>query len=266
MERIYTLAPGLLLFSALLVAFLVYCVRCAIGRPPEVPGVKAGNFLSLFWSRFFYWVLTPAERAISATRISPDLVTLASFLAAVMAGVAIAMGHLATAGWLYILSGALDMLDGKIARAQGRQTRSGALLDSVCDRWAELAVLFGFAWFLRATPWLLTAMGAITGSMMVSYTRARGESLGILLNGGVMARAERMMLVSVGTLITAWFATGRDTSEYGPAILGVTLLLCALGAIYTAVQRLVKGYLQLRAEEGISQTSISSPQAPKVPQ
>ena len=95
----------------------------------------------------------------------------------------------------------LDMLDGRIARASGRQSAAGALYDSVADRWAEAFVFTGLAWYLRASPWMLASLGAGFASMMVSYTRARGEGLGLSLRGGVMQRAERIILVAVGMLI-----------------------------------------------------------------
>jgi CDP-diacylglycerol--glycerol-3-phosphate 3-phosphatidyltransferase len=152
--------------------------------------------------------------------------------------------------WTYITAGILDALDGRIARLAGEQTQAGALFDSVSDRWGELATFTGFAWFLRDTPWLLAVMGAIGGSMMVSYTRARAEGLGVDPKGGMMQRAERMVLVSLGTLIAAWFAAVGDFETATP-ILGVTLGLCALTSTLTAMSRWLLAYrvLAARAEK-----------------
>src|SRR4029077_18703874 len=110
----------------------------------------------------------------------------------------------------------LDVLDGRLARAMNRQSRAGAFLDSVTDRWGELFVFTGFAWFLRGSVWLLAVMLAVIGSVMVSYTRARGESLGIVLDGGNMQRAERIALVSLGTLVTAYFHSTLSTRYIAP--------------------------------------------------
>jgi phosphatidylglycerophosphate synthase len=110
-------------------------------------------------------------------------------------------------------------------------------------------VFTGFAWFLHDSPWLFAVMLAVTGSLMVSYTRARGEALGISLDGGNMQRAERIALVSIGTLITAWFNAARDTQEYGIHVIGVALLIVGVGSTATAVSRWVQGYRMLREKE-----------------
>jgi CDP-diacylglycerol--glycerol-3-phosphate 3-phosphatidyltransferase len=92
-------------------------------------------------------------------------------------------------------------------------------------------------------------MLAAGGSLMVSYTRARGEALGIALDGGAMQRAERIALVSIGTLITAWFNAARDTQEYGIHVIGVALLIVGVGSSWTAISRWVQGYRMLRDAE-----------------
>ena len=76
-------------------------------------------------------------------------------------GVAAGLGHLGAAVWLYAFAGILDVLDGRLARLANRQTAAGALFDSVSDRWGELFVFTGYAWYLHETPWLLAVIGAI---------------------------------------------------------------------------------------------------------
>jgi phosphatidylglycerophosphate synthase len=127
----------------------------------------------------------------------------------------------------------------------GQQTRAGALFDSVSDRWGELFVFTGFVWFLHDSPWLLAVMAALGGSMMVSYTRARAEGLGIELAGGMMQRAERILLVSVGTLLAAWYAADPDNLSIAQSILGVTMLICGAASTATAVSRWVLAYREL---------------------
>ena len=132
-------------------------------------------------------------------------------------GVAAGSASSARRVWLYAFAGILDVLDGRLARLAGKQTAAGALFDSVSDRWGELFVFAGYAWYLHDSPWLLAVMGAIGGSMMVSYTRARAEGLGVALSGGMMQRAERIVLVAGGTLIAAWYGADADGAR---AILG----------------------------------------------
>jgi phosphatidylglycerophosphate synthase len=248
-DRLIILAPALIPAAYVLAGMVLYLVLCSVGRrPPRTFDRERGNFFD-FFIHYFIWLLGPIERGLLAARLTPNTLTLGALLACAGAGFAIATGHMATAGWLYVAAGGLDILDGRLARATGKQSEAGAFLDSVTDRWGELLVFSGFAWFLRDSYWLLAVMLAIAGSMMVSYTRARGESLGIDLAGGLMQRSERVTLVSIGTLITAWFDAGRDTQAYGAHVIGTVLLLTGLGSAGTAIARWVRGVRLLRERE-----------------
>jgi CDP-diacylglycerol--glycerol-3-phosphate 3-phosphatidyltransferase len=119
------------------------------------------------------------------------------------------------------------------------------LFDSVSDRWGEPFVLSGYVWLLHDSAWLLAALSAIGGSMMVSYTRARAEGLGIQLAGGMMQRAERIMLVAVGTLIAAWYGDNLETASAVASIVGATMLICGVASTATAVNRWLVGYREL---------------------
>jgi phosphatidylglycerophosphate synthase len=250
MERLIVLAPALVPVALVLAAFVFYCGLCAIGRRPVTGETRKHSRFFYFFIDFFLWLLRPIERVLLKNpKLTPNHLTFTSLAACASAGLAIATGHMATAGWLYILAGALDVLDGRLARATNQQSKAGAFLDSVTDRWCELFVFTGFAWFLHDSPWLLAVMLAVTGSLMVSYTRARGESLGIALDGGAMQRAERIALVSIGTLITAWFHAARDTQEYGIHVIGVSLLIVGVGSTGTAVSRWFQGYRLLKEKE-----------------
>ena len=85
-------------------------------------------------------------------------------------------------------------------------------------------------------------MFAIAGSMMVSYTRARGEGLGLDLRGGIMQRAERVTLVSAGALLGGWFALSPQTASYAPISVGLGCLVCGVGSTITALGRWLEGY------------------------
>jgi phosphatidylglycerophosphate synthase len=252
LERVYILAPGIVPAVYMAVMFGVYCVLCMTGRTPQVIGIDRRKFSELvgpFVTRYFLWLIAPIEKVFVANRVSPNFLTLTSLVGCAGSGVAIATNHMATAAWLYVFAGILDILDGRLARATSQQTIAGAFLDSVSDRWGELFVFAGFAWFVRDSVWLLAVMLAVAGSMMVSYTRARGEGLGLRLDGGLMQRAERIGLVSVGTMITAWFHAVPDTRIYGPHIIGVSMLIVGLGSSFTAIGRWMDGYRALQLRE-----------------
>ncbi len=263
-DRLILLAPALLATGFMLLAFVLYAVRCALGRPPAVTALKHNEFFGPYVARYILWLIGPVERVLLG-RVSANAITWASLLLCAGAGVAAATGSLATACWLYVLAGVLDLLDGRLARASGTQSPAGALFDSVADRWGELAVFAGFAWYLRATPWLLAVMLAVAGSMMVSYTRARGEGLGLALRGGVMQRAERIVLVSAGALVGAWFAAAADTSHHAATALGGALLATGAASTFTALGRWLEGYRALAAQERAAATATVTVASDKAP-
>ena len=245
-DRVYLLAPALFLSATFVMAFVVYCALCVLGHPPAVSGVKHNQLLGKFVASFLVWLVAPVERSL-AGRVSPNAVTATSLAMCGLTGLAVAFGHLPGAVWLYVVAGILDVLDGRLARRNGTHTAAGALFDSVSDRWGELFVFAGYAWLLRDTPWLLAVMGAASGSMMVSYTRARAEGLDIELAAGIMQRAERIVVVTGGTLIAAWFAPA--TPAIAIAILGITMSITALASTATAVHRWLVAYRELARRE-----------------
>ena len=92
-------------------------------------------------------------------------------------------------------------------------------------------------------------MAAFGGSMMVSYTRARGEGLGLVLDGGNMQRAERIVLVSLGSMVAAWLEASPSSDDWGEPALGIALCAVGLASSITAVRRWVAGYRALAARD-----------------
>ena len=243
-ERFYLLAPALLLLVTLSAAFIVYCGMCAVGKPPNVRGVKHNQLFGFFLARYLLWVLYPIEKLLLG-RVSPNTITALSLAMCAAGGVAAGMGQLGAAVWMFTLAGILDIIDGRLARLLNKTTQSGALFDSVSDRWGELFVFSGYAWYLRDSVWLLAVMGALGGSMMVSYTRARAEGLKVELTGGIMQRAERIVIVAAGTLLAAWYTLAPESpTAYldGVAILGGTMTVVAVASTGTAINRWIVAY------------------------
>ena len=251
MEQLKVVLPALVLVVLLLSSLLVFSVLTLFGkRPPNIEKRNHTTFFHFFID-FFVWMIKPAERLIRSLPVTPNQITISSLFVCAIAGLCIATSHLATAGWLYILAGALDVLDGRIARWKGIESPAGAYLDSISDRWCELFVLSGFIWLFRDTNWLPCVILAIVGSLMTSYIRAKGESLNIVLNGGIMQRPERMTVVSIGCLTTAFFNSAEITVEYGSLVLGICLLIVGLGSCYTAVGRWRRGFVILAERENL---------------
>ncbi len=166
-------------------------------------------------------------RVLFRLRLRPNHLTVIGLVVSFFAAGAFIAGHLRSAGTLLVLAGLCDLLDGSLARASGQVTAFGAFLDSVIDRYSDLVVLLGIVVLFARTPnarGALVAMAGLVGSVMVSYTKARAESIGIECNVGVMERPERMICLIAGALL----------DQLEPA-----LWVLAILANVTALQRIV---------------------------
>lgn len=147
------------------------------------------------------YLTQPAVRLLTRTSITPSTITWCGFSLAVGAGALIITGHLFAAGFLVLLAGFFDILDGALARYTNRTTRFGAVLDSILDRLAEavllLAILVLLARDQSVAPILLVGV-ALLSSLLVSYIRARAEALGLECQVGLFTRAERVIVLALG--------------------------------------------------------------------
>ena len=143
--------------------------------------------------------------------LSPNSLTLIGLLISIWAAVAFSKGDLLAGGLLILFSGLFDMIDGAVARAKDRMTAFGAVLDSVCDRYADAIIFVGILYGVIAgniiqttlflVPLWLWVVFAIMGSYLVSYVRSRAETAGATaMNIGVAERPERMMILVAGVL------------------------------------------------------------------
>jgi CDP-diacylglycerol--glycerol-3-phosphate 3-phosphatidyltransferase len=180
----------------------------------------------------------PLAGLLAKTRITPNALTWIGFLITGAAAVLIATGHLLAAGIVVVFAGLFDMLDGALARATGRVTRFGAVLDSTLDRLCEamllLALMVVFA-REQAVTWVLLAGIAMLGSLMVSYIRARIEGLGVECKAGIFTRPERVIIMALGLLL----------SSVNYALVIAVGLLAVLSFI-TVIERLVYAWRHLK--------------------
>jgi phosphatidylglycerophosphate synthase len=156
--------------------------------------------LSRKYKATFGELVQPVNLVLHRLRVSADHLTLAGLVFGALCGLAFAQGRLLLAGLFLALSGVSDMPDGSLARATGEATPFGSFIDSVTDRYAECFVFAGIAWQMRAAPELLLVLAAFSGSLLVSYTRARAEGLAVNCDVGVLERPERMILLIAGAL------------------------------------------------------------------
>src|SRR5262249_52435698 len=132
----------------------------------------------------------------------PDHLTYSQLVVSLLAGVAFARGAVFLAGWLTILAGTLDIIDGSLARRTGLASDRGAFVDSVVDRWAEVATFVGLGVLFRHGWTLLGVALAAFASQMVSYVRARAEGLGLDLTSGRAQRPERYVILGFGAWVS----------------------------------------------------------------
>jgi CDP-diacylglycerol--glycerol-3-phosphate 3-phosphatidyltransferase len=145
----------------------------------------------------------PVGRRLQQLGVTADLLTATGLISASATAVAVATGHLHLAIVLLTLTGLHDLLDGPVAKASGTSSTRGAFFDSVTDRVADALILGGVAWYLASTHpghLVLLPFAVLGATSLVSYQRAKAESLGISARGGLMERAERMILLGVGFL------------------------------------------------------------------
>lgn len=137
--------------------------------------------------------------------ITPNMLTIAGFLLNCIVAAIIASGRGQLGGVLLLFSSGFDMLDGAVARSTGKTSRFGGFFDSTVDRSSEIVVYVGLLWFILGTDdWkrgaLLVLLSA-TGAIMVSYARARAEATGWKASVGILARPERVVVLSLGLII-----------------------------------------------------------------
>jgi CDP-diacylglycerol--glycerol-3-phosphate 3-phosphatidyltransferase len=178
--------------------------------------------------------LTPIGESLRKTGVSADAVTVAGIVMAGAAAVAIGAGHLRLGLLLLILTGVPDALDGAVAKASGTSSARGAYFDSVSDRFTDALLFGGVAWHLASerpgSRIMMLPVALMAVAMLVSYQRAKAESLGFDAKGGLMERAERFIVLGFGLL-------------FNELLVGVLWVMFVLTAI-TAVQRFVKVWRQ----------------------
>ena len=198
----------------------------------------------MFTTRFEAWVRRRAEAFMSAlgrVPLTPNQVTVVGLVLTFAAATLVAFGELRWAGVVLIVAGTCDILDGALARSTHTSYSYGAFLDSTLDRYSEGAIYIGLAaYFVSAggpyQRWLVLAtFAALAGSFLVSYVRARAQSLGFTCESGLFARPERVVVTVIGLLIGGW-------------VLYVVVFLLAVLTNLTALQRIREVWLQGRAQ------------------
>jgi CDP-diacylglycerol--glycerol-3-phosphate 3-phosphatidyltransferase len=220
-----------------------------------------------------YKGLDPFVKLLMKLGVTPNAVTVFGFILTVISTVVLIYGaeigdrnnhrFIGYAGFIILAAGAMDMIDGRLARLNNQAHPFGALFDSVVDRYSELIMFFGFCYYMVTQDYLLTSLFcfiAMIGSIMVSYTRARAEGLGVNADVGVMQRPERVVLVAVTSILTS-VISGQIGGDYilhvdwmshpifeTISIFSWPMLFLAVSANITALRRLFYAKKILQSE------------------
>jgi CDP-diacylglycerol---glycerol-3-phosphate 3-phosphatidyltransferase len=212
------------------------------------------------------YLVTLLIKPLARLGISPNTLTIIGLLLSFVTAGVIAQGYLFIGGWLVLFAGIFDMFDGAMARVRNAATTFGAFLDSTLDRFSEGVILLGLLFYALQHPslrdrlwfagneqaWMIAFIYiAAVGSLMVSYTKARAEGLGIECKTGLLARPERVILLAIGLLIT-------DTGIW-------VLALLAVFSNVTAVERIIAVWRSIRRQSvAVNSASHATQHAPSV--
>ena len=181
-------------------------------------------------------ILEPIAAGLAKIHVTPAIVTIVGLAVTIVGAALIATGYLIAGGFTAGFGVALDALDGPLARKLGTASDRGAFLDTMSDRFGEIAVWVGLTVYLSEEPRLLIlCVVALAFSLLVPYVRAKAELYDLVGKGGWMGRAERMILILIGTIIVG----------FGAPIMEPLLWLFVILTGFTVAQRIRKTWQQL---------------------
>jgi|SRR5580658_800358 CDP-diacylglycerol--glycerol-3-phosphate 3-phosphatidyltransferase len=205
--------------------------------------------------RYLSWPIDRLAFLLARTGVPPNVITWSALALNLWACILFAAGRFAAAGGLMILAGLCDLLDGPVARRQNRVSKFGGFLESILDRYSDLMLFLGLlVYYVRVNrfPYAILAGIAMAGAVMVSYARARAESLGPTSEVGFWERPERMVLMIVGALANQ---------------MGLALWILAIGPNISVIHRIVhtwqqtEGKLRGQRAEAAARPSKAPPEA-----
>lgn len=170
----------------------------------ELTDKKKRFILTDFLRAHFGGFLDPVGRFFNRLGVHPNTMTILGLVGNAIGAVLLSQGQMFWGGILIFLMGPVDALDGTMARLRGEPTKFGGFVDSVTDRYSELVILGGLmAYFIQHSAWLAVGLtyAAAAGSVLVSYVRARGQSVGYDTKVGILTRFERYVVLAPALLL-----------------------------------------------------------------
>lgn len=167
------------------------------------PKVRQPWSFEMFLRKFFKGIIDPVAAFFLRIGLKPDHITILGFLLSSLSAYFIATGKITIGGLILLIGGPLDVVDGSMARKLGEPSKLGALFDSVVDRYSEFIVFIGLLIYFLQKPYIMgciLVIVALGGSLLVSYVKARAESLGFNAKVGILTRVERLMIMIIGLI------------------------------------------------------------------
>jgi CDP-diacylglycerol---glycerol-3-phosphate 3-phosphatidyltransferase len=197
-------------------------------------------------------IIDAMTRGLASLGIPPNVLTTTGVVINMGCGVLFGFGLFWWAGVVLIVANLFDMLDGNVARLSERVTKYGSFLDSTLDRLSDMVAFFGIMiFYARSTPQHSVVNMSLAGtgmiaSVLVSYTTARSEGLGVKANIGFLQRPERVVLLIIGALSTWSWSSDNFFANRMPQVLWVL----AVGSVWTLIQRMIYIRRELRQMDG----------------
>jgi CDP-diacylglycerol--glycerol-3-phosphate 3-phosphatidyltransferase len=224
------------------------------------------SFVGIFFVEFWYWITRPLLNFFKLIKITPNGITAISIFLSFVTGSLYAIGFIALGGWLLVISGTLDMLDGALARETNQSTKSGAFFDSCGDRYSDAFVFIGIAFYflsknisMDAASFtistfdyiaILTIMTLLLGTASMSYVKARGEVSGAVTKRGLMQRTERILILSIYSVLDPYLRIIISEYKLNPDIVLIaTLIIMSILINFSALVRMIDLFRIIKRSE-----------------
>jgi CDP-diacylglycerol--glycerol-3-phosphate 3-phosphatidyltransferase len=217
-----------------------------------------------------WWLLLtlPIEDYLLQIKIHPNILTISTLLVGAITGMAYHFGWIFVAGILVLGGSTFDIFDGRVARALGINSESGAFFDSCLDRFSEAFIYVGILSFFQGSIFSYIVFFILVSTTMVSYTRARAEGLGVKCEVGIMQRTERVVYLGVLSVLNFFgnqiaSAMGYHQDNY---LFKLALILILAFSSYTAIQRMVHVMRTLKKRESENNSEPDTESQPEITQ
>ncbi len=232
-------------------AFVVFVfLSRSLPKSEEIQRKHSSVILGKWVREYWWWLTSPILKALLYFKVRPNAISIAGAVMAGLSGYIFSFGHLSLGGWVMVIGASFDFFDGRVARLTNSVTDAGCFIDSSLDRVGEALTLTGLAWFYKDSYGFFIVMAVYLGSMVTSYSKARGETLGINFSGGMMQRPERIAYTGAGAILSPLFAYGLiknvpyfanfDFYDLQHMIFLVPLAFVAFFCNLTAVHRMIR--------------------------